>query len=199
MMISFLNQRWTKQQQPAAKFLHLHQESQSLSIWTTTRRWFSGQSTINNSATPLTFPTVTYTMLSTLVATRKQSSSTKGKITKKSKLTARHLIIGYPISTGTTPESGAATKQHLLRNQNSRRLTLLTRKFIQNAFYTPKESTQISNASSFTKHSEHPHFLPTKTTKKRANTSKILPDNQWRRSQVCQLFNKVIFWAYPRS
>ena len=73
-------------------------------------------------------------------------------------------------------------KQHPLRNQSSRRLTPLTRKFVQTASCTPKESTRISNASSFTKHSEHPHFLPTKTTKKRAKMSKILSDNQWRRS-----------------
>ena len=35
---SFLNRRRVKQQQLATKLLHLHQESHSLSTWTTTRR-----------------------------------------------------------------------------------------------------------------------------------------------------------------
>ena len=49
-------------------------------------------------------------------------------------------------------------------------------------FLHPKESTRVSNASSFAKHSEHLHLLPTRTTKKRDNTSKILSNNQMRRS-----------------
>ena len=113
----------------------------------------------------------------------KQSSSTTVKIMKKSKPTARHPISKYLTTTGTTRESGAATRQHLLSNQSSRRLILLTRKFTQNASCTPKESTRVSNASSFAKHSEHLHLLPTKTTRKRANMSKISFDNQRRRSQ----------------
>ena len=145
--------------------------------------------------TRLTTPTATYIMLSTLVATRKQSPSTKGKIMKKSKLTVRHLITGYLITTGTTRESGAATRQHLLPNQSNRRLILLTRKFIQIAFCTPKESTRVSNASPFAKHSEHLQLLPTKTTKKRANTSNIM-SNKWR--QMRQLRIGVIYRAYPR-
>ena len=70
--------------------------------------------------------------------------------------------------------------------------------FIQNASCTPKESTRVFNASSFAKHSEHLHLLPTRTAKKRANMSKLLSNNQGRRSQVCQLFNRVIYWAYPQ-
>src|SRR6185312_8012031 len=117
-------------------------------------------------------------MLSTLVATRKQSSSTKEKIVRKSKPIVRHLTTGYLLSTGTIHEKGVVTRQHLLLNQSSRRLTPLTRKSIQNASCTPKESTRVSNAALFAKHSEHPQLLPTKTTKKRANTSKILPNEE---------------------
>ena len=58
---------------------------------------------------------------------------------KKSKLTARHLTIYYPTTTGTTRGSDAATKQYLLLNRpSSRRLILLTRNFIQNVFCAPK-------------------------------------------------------------
>ena len=70
---------------------------------------------------------------------QKQSSSIKEKIMKKSKLTARHLTIDYPTTTGTTRGSDAATKQYLLLNRpSSRRLILLTRNFIQNVFCAPK-------------------------------------------------------------
>ena len=93
---------------------------------------------------------------------------------KKSKLTAQHLIIVYPTTTGTTRGSDAATKQYLLLNRpSSRRLILLTRNFIQNVFCTPKESTRVSNASSFAKHSELLHLLPIKTA--RTNTSVDAP------------------------
>ena len=112
-----------------------------------------------------------------LVATRKQSSSTKEKIMRKSKPTVRHLITGYLISTGTIRENGVATRQHLLLNQSSRRLILLTRKSIQNASCTPKESTRVSNAALFTKHSEHLQLLPTKTTKSNS-TRAIYPSNE---------------------
>ena len=105
-------------------------------------------------ATPWTTPTSTYTMLSTLVAMQEQSSSTKEKIMKKSKPTARHPASNYPTTTGTTRGSDAATKQyHLLNRPSSRRSILLTRNSIQNASCTPKESTRASNASSFAKHS----------------------------------------------
>ena len=116
-------------------------------------------------------------MLSTLVASQKQSSSKKGKTIKKSKPTVRHLIIRYLTSTGTTPESSPATKQHPLLNQSSRRLILLTRKSIQNASYTPKKSTQASNAALCAKHSEQPQLLPTKTAKKKS-TRIIYPPNE---------------------
>src|SRR6185312_2781028 len=109
-------------------------------------------------------------MLLTLVATQKLSSSIMVKIMKKSKPTARHPTSKYLTIMGTTRESSAATRQHLLPNQSIRRLILLTRNFTQNASCTPKESTRVSNASSFAKHSEHLHLLLTKT---RINTSKI--------------------------
>ena len=48
--------------------------------------------------------------------------------------------------------------------------------FIQNASCTPKESTRVSNASSFAKHSEHLHLLPTRTPAKASS------HNQRRRS-----------------
>ena len=159
-----------KQQQLATNFLHLHQESQSLSAWTRTQRRFSRQSTINNLATPSTTPTATYTMSSTLVAIRKQSLSTKGKIMRKSKPTVRHPTIGYPISAGTTRRKGAVTKQHLLPNQSRQILIALTRRFTQDASCTPKSSFQCITL----RHSEHLQLLPTKTTKKRANTSNIM-------------------------
>ena len=163
------------------KFLHLHKKSRSLSTWTTTQRRFSRRGTTNSSTTPLTTPIVTYTMLSTLVATRKQSSSTTVKIMKKSKTTARHPTSKYLTITGTIRESGAATRQHLLPNRpNNRRLILLIRNFTQDVSYTLKKSTRVSNASSFAKHSEHLHLLPTKT--RRINMSKIFSDNQRRRS-----------------
>jgi len=119
-------------------------------------------------------------MLSTLAATQKQSSSIKGKIMRKSKPTVRHLTTGYLLSTSTIHENGVATRQHLPPNQSSRRLILLTRKSIQNASCTPKESTRVSSAAPFAKHSEHLQLLPTKTTKKRANTSKILSKKESR-------------------
>src|SRR6185312_4301915 len=61
-------------------------------------------------------------------------------------------------------------------SQCSRRLIPLTRKFTQDASCTPKESTRVFNASPFAKYSEHLKFLPTKTTKKRANTSNVMPN-----------------------
>ena len=135
-----------KKQQSATKYLHRHQESWSLFTWTTTQRRFkikretsiSWQSTINNLVTPSTIPIATYTMSSTLVTIRKQSSSTKEKTMKKSKLTARHLIIDYPTTTSTTRENNAMPTQYLLNQQNSRRLIPLIKNFIQDAFYTPK-------------------------------------------------------------
>ena len=173
------------------KSLHRLQESQSLSTWTVTRRRFkmkweisiSPQSTINSLATRLTIPTATYTISSILVAMQKQSSSTKEKIMKKSKLTARHLIIDYLTTTSTTRENDVATEQYLLLNrQNSRRSIPLIKNSIQDVFCTPKGSTRVSNASSFAKHSEHLHLLPTRTTRKRINMRKASFDNQRRRS-----------------
>jgi len=74
-------------------------------------------------------------------------------------------------------------EQYLLLNQqNSRILIPLIKNSIQDVFCTTKGSTQISNASSFAKRSEHLHLLPTRTTRKRANMSKTLFDNQRRRS-----------------
>ena len=122
-------------------------------------------------------------MLSTLVATRKQSSSTKEKTMKKQKPTVRHLTIGYLTSTGTTPESGAATKQHHLHNQSSRRSILLTKKSTQNASYIQKESTRASNAALFAKHSEHLQLLPTMITK-RKSTRAIYPSNRLLRCSI---------------
>ena len=70
---------------------------------------------------------------------QKQSSSIKETIMKKSKLTARHLTIYYPTTTGTTRGSDAATKQYLLPNQQSSRRSIpLIKNFIQDVFYTPK-------------------------------------------------------------
>ena len=97
---------------------------------------------------------------------------------RKSKPTVQHLITGYLISTGTTRENNVATRLHLLLSQSSRRLILLNRKSIQSASCIPKESTRVSSAALFAKHSEHLQLLPTKTTKKRANTSKILPNEE---------------------
>ena len=125
----------------------------------------------------MTTPTVTYTMSSTLAAMQKQSSSTKGKIMRKLKPTVQHLITGYPISTGITSENDVATTQHLLLNQSSRRLILLNRRYIQNVSYIQKESTRVSNAALFTKHSKHLQLLPTKTTK-RKSTRAIYPSNE---------------------
>ena len=107
-------------------------------------------------------------MLSMLATTQEQSSSTKEKVMRKSKPTIRHPTTRYPISTATIPENGVATRQHLLLNQNRRRRILLTRKSIQDASYTPKESTRTSNATPFEKHSEHLQLLPTKTSKRRS-------------------------------
>ena len=143
MMSSFLKHRRAKQWQPATNSLHHRQALRSPSTWTTTQRKSSRRSTTNSSVIPLTTPTATYTMLSTLVATRKQSSSTKGKIMWKLKLTVRCLIIGYLITTGTTGKNGAATRQHPLLNQSSRRLILLTRKFIQNASCTRRKALKF--------------------------------------------------------
>jgi hypothetical protein len=114
---------------------------------------------------------------------RKQSSSTKEKIRKKSKLTAQHPTINYLRTTSTTREKNTVTEQYLLLNRpSSRRSIPLIKNIIQDVFCTPKGSTRVSNASSFAKHSEHLHLLPTKTTRKRANMSKISFDNQRRRS-----------------
>ena len=96
---------------------------------------------------------------------------------RKSKPTVQHLITGYLISRGTTRENDVVTRQHLLLNQSSRRLTLLIRKSIQNASCTLKESTRTSNATSFVKHSEHLQLLPTKTTK-RKSTRAAHPSNK---------------------
>ena len=136
-----------KKQQSATKYLHRHQESWSLFTWTTTQRRFkikretsiSWQSTINNLVTPSTIPIATYTMSSTLVAIRKQSSSTKEKTMKKSKLTARHPTINFLRITSTTRENDAVTEQYLLLNQqSSQRAIPLIKNFIQDVFYTPK-------------------------------------------------------------
>ena len=116
-------------------------------------------------------------MLSTLAATQKQSSSTKGKIMRKSKPIVRHLTTGYLLSTGTIHEKGVVTRQHLLLNQSSRRLILLIRRSTQNDSCTQKESTRPSNAALFTKHSEHLQLLPTKTTK-RKSTRAVNPSNE---------------------
>ena len=147
----------------------------------------------------------------------------------KSNPTVRHLTTGYLLSKGTIHENGVATRQHLLLNQSSRRLTPLTRKSIQNASCTPKESTRVSNAALFTKHSEHLQLLPTKTTK-RKSTRTIHPSNKefsmpitqrshllglppvlhpikarmgspelWLNSKITRIGNWVIYWAYPQS
>ena len=98
---------------------------------------------------------------------------------KKSKLTVQHPTIDYLTTMSTTRENDVATEQYLLLNrQNSRRSIPLIKNSIQDVFCTPKGSTRVSNASSFAKHSEHLHLLPTRTTKKRINISKSSFDNQ---------------------
>ena len=95
---------------------------------------------------------------------------------------AKTVIIDYLITTSTTQENDAMPAQYLLRNQQSSRRSIpLTKNFTQDVFYTPKQSTRVSNASSFTKHSEHLHLLPTRTPKKRINVNKASFDNQLQR------------------
>ena len=134
-------------------FLHLHQESQSLSAWTTTQRRFSRQSTINNLATPSTTPTVISATSSTSGEMPVQLSSTEGKNVKKQRHTVQPPIIDYPTTASATRVSAATSVPYFLHRQNSQRMMIhhpwneSIASSMHNAFYIPRPSTRPSSAS----------------------------------------------------
>jgi hypothetical protein len=123
--------------------------------------------------TPSTAPTVTYITLSTLAAMLELLSSTEGKNVKKLKLTIRCPTIDYPTNASAARGNDAVSTKYLLHHPSSRRLILLIKNYTPDVLCILNPSTQVSNASTFTKLSEHLHLLSSITWKKGINVHKL--------------------------